>query len=58
MKQLYGLLMVLLIINSVFGQFDNERKELIESEKKSASRSALDVNINPNTLNYDLQYVR
>lgn len=50
--------MVLLTINSVFGQFDNERKELIESEKKSASRSALDVNINPNTLNYDLQYVR
>lgn len=58
MKQLYGLLMVLLTINSVFGQFDNERKELIESEKKSASRSTLDVNINPNTLNYDLQYVR
>ncbi|MFC4687820.1 M1 family aminopeptidase [Epilithonimonas pallida] len=58
MKQLYGLLMVLLTINSVFGQFDNERKELIESEKKSASRSILDVNINPNTLNYDLQYVR
>jgi hypothetical protein len=25
--------MVLLTINSVFGQFDNERKELIESEK-------------------------
>ncbi len=32
--------------------------QLIENEKKAASRSSLDVNVNPNTLNYDLQYVR
>ena len=35
-----------------------DRKELVESEIRSASRSALDVNVNPNTLNYDLTYVR
>ncbi len=59
MKQFYGLLIVFLTINSVFGQFGNvDRKGLIESEMKAASRSALDVNVNPNTLNYDLQYVR
>ena len=32
--------------------------QLVENEKKAASRSSLDVNVNPNTLNYDLQYVR
>ena len=59
MKQFYGLLMIILSINSVFGQHNNiDRKGLIESEKKAASRSALDVNVNPNTLNYDLRYVR
>jgi len=59
MKHFYGLLIVFLTINSVFGQFGNlDRKGLIESEMKAASRSALDVNVNPNTLNYDLQYVR
>ena len=31
---------------------------MIESEMKSAARSSLDVNVNPNTLNYDLTYVR
>lgn len=59
MKQLYGFLIVFLTINSFFGQFGNiDRSVLIESEMKAASRSALDVNVNPNTLNYDLQYVR
>ena len=51
--------MIILSINSVFGQHNNiDRKGLIESEKKAASRSALDVNVNPNTLNYDMRYVR
>ncbi|MPS72916.1 MAG: T9SS type A sorting domain-containing protein [Chryseobacterium sp.] len=59
MKQLYVFLIVFLTIDTVFGQFGNvDRKGLIESEMKAASRSALDVNVNPNTLNYDLQYVR
>lgn len=58
MKQLYSLLIVFVTIHSVYGQFGNiDRKELIKSEKKTA-KSILDVNVNPNTLNYDLQYVR
>lgn len=60
MKHIYSLIFVCLTINSVFGQFHNniDRKGLIKSEMKSASRSILDLNVNPNTLNYDLQYVR
>ena len=59
MKQIYNLLIVFLTIGNFFGQNSNiDRKALIESEKKAASRSILDFNVNPNTLNYDLQYVR
>jgi len=59
MKHFYTLIITCLTINIIFGQIHNiDRKGLIESEKKSASRSILDVNVNPNTLNYDLQYVR
>lgn len=59
MKRFYTLIIVFLAISSFFGQFHNiDRKGLIESEKSAASRSTLDVNVNPNTLNYDLQYVR
>lgn len=59
MKHIYTLIIVCLAFSSVFGQFDNiDRKGLIESEKKAASRSIMDASVNPNTLNYDLQYVR
>lgn len=59
MKKLYSLLIVCLTFGSFYGQFHNiDRKELVESEMRSASRSILDVNVNPNTLNYDLTYVR
>ena len=59
MKRFYTLLIICLTFGSFSGQSHNiDRKGLIESEKKSASRSTLDVNVNPNTLNYDLQYVR
>lgn len=59
MRKLYSLLIVCLIFSPFYGQIHNmDRKELVESEMRSASRSALDVNVNPNTLNYDLTYVR
>lgn len=51
--------MICLSVNFVFGQFQNiDKKQLIEAEKNRASRGTLDVNVNPNTLNYDLTYVR
>lgn len=59
MKQLYGFLMICLSINLMFGQFQNiDKKGLIEAEKNRASRGTLDINVNPNTLNYDLTYIR
>ncbi len=59
MKHFYTLIIVCLTFNTIFSQYNNiERKGLIDSEKRSASRSILDFNVNPNTLNYDLQYVR
>ena len=52
MKHIYTLVIICLTFGSVFGQLDNFNKNgLIESEMKAASRSALDVNVNPNTLN-------
>ena len=59
MKHIYTLFFFLVVSNSFFAQIDTkERSELIKSERNAASRSALDVNINPNTLNYDVRYVR
>lgn len=59
MKNIYTLLIIIFSANSFFSQFRNiDKKGLIEAEKQRASRSILDVNINPNTLNYDLTYVR
>lgn len=59
MKKLYGLLVVLLTVSQLYSQLTaSEKKDLIESERKAASKSALSVNVNPNTLNYDLRYVR
>ncbi len=59
MKKFYSLFIVLFSVNIIFGQSLNaDRKGIIESEKKKNLKSILDVNVNPNTLNYDLQYVR
>ncbi len=59
MKHIYTLIIICLTFGNVFGQIHNiDRKRLIDSEMKAASKSSLDVNVNPNTLNYDLQYVR
>jgi len=59
MKHFYTLIIVCLTFNTIFSQSNNiDRKGLIDSEKRNASRSILDFNVNPNTLNYDLQYVR
>lgn len=59
MKKFYSLFIVLFSVNIIFGQlFNIDRKGIIESEKKKNLKSILDVNVNPNTLNYDLQYVR
>ena len=59
MKKFYSLFIVLFSVNIIFGQlFNIDRKGIIESEKKKNLKSILDVNVNPNTLNYDLQYIR
>lgn len=59
MKKFYSLFIVLFSVNIIFGQlFNIDRKGIIESEKKTNLKSILNVNVNPNTLNYDLQYVR
>ncbi|WP_312764006.1 M1 family aminopeptidase [Epilithonimonas sp.] len=59
MKKFYSLFIVFFSVNIIFGQsFNIDRKGIIESEKKKNLKSILDVNVNPNTLNYDLQYVR
>lgn len=59
MKKFYALFIVFFSVNLIFGQsFNIDRKGIIESEKKTNLKSILDVNVNPNTLNYDLQYVR
>ena len=39
-------------------KFKIDRKGLIEMEKKASMKAILDVNVNPNTLNYDLRYAR
>ena len=46
-------------INMFLAQkFNIDRKGLIEMEKKASMKAILDVNVNPNTLNYDLRYAR
>ncbi len=39
-------------------KFNIDRKGLIEMEKKASMKAILDVNVNSNTLNYDLRYAR
>lgn len=59
MKKLYSLVLICSFINMFLGQkFNIDRKGLIEMEKKASMKAILDVNVNPNTLNYDLRYAR
>ncbi|MCG2793156.1 MAG: T9SS type A sorting domain-containing protein [Weeksellaceae bacterium] len=59
MKYFYTFVLFSLTFGLIDAQSQNiDRKALIDSERQAATRSTLDVNVNPNTLNYDLQYVR
>ncbi|MCL8537423.1 T9SS type A sorting domain-containing protein [Chryseobacterium gallinarum] len=61
MKKIYLLLLVLLVCQQFYGQKNNEnieKKGLVKKEMKSFASKMVAYNINPNTLNYDLQYQR
>ena len=59
MKKNYLLFIILFSFNLFFSQkFNIDRKGIVESEKRTNLKSILDVNVNPNTLNYNLKYVR
>lgn len=59
MKNISAFLIILFTANLLSAQLLNiDRKGIIESEKKKNLRSIQDVNVNPNTLNYDLRYAR
>lgn len=59
MKNFSAFLIILFTANLFSAQLLNiDRKGIIESEKKKNLRSIQDVNVNPNTLNYDLRYAR
>jgi len=59
MKNFYFLLLTALTFQTFYSQNENiERKGLIEKEMKSFTQKMTTYNINPNTLNYDLQYQR
>ena len=57
MKKIYAFILSLLFFSQIFAQTEFEHKGLIEKEIGNYQRM-LDFNINPNTLNYDLQYQR
>lgn len=59
MKKLYLFVLILFVFQQIYSQNDNiERKGLIAKEMKSFAAKMAAGNINPNTLNYDLQYQR
>lgn len=59
MKTKFTILILSLISVVSFSQNRSQQDKLIESERKRASKSMLfNENENPNTLNYDLKYVR
>jgi aminopeptidase N len=59
MKKLYLFVLTLFVFQQIYSQNDNiERKGLIAKEMKSFAAKMAAGNINPNTLNYDLQYQR
>ncbi len=61
MKKIYLLILSFLITQQVCSQkhdYNTEMKGLVEKEMKSLTKKMGAGNINPNTLNYDLQYQR
>ncbi|WP_326984548.1 M1 family aminopeptidase [Chryseobacterium sp. MYb264] len=59
MRKFYFLFLSVLSFHQLYSQDENiERKALIEKEMKSFTQKMITYNINPNTLNYDLQYQR
>ncbi|AZA82914.1 peptidase M1 [Chryseobacterium lactis] len=61
MKKLYLLVLGLLVSQPLYSQKQNsniDMKGLVEKEKKSFANKMAAGNVNPNTLNYDLQYQR
>lgn len=59
MRKFYFLFLAVLTFQQLYSQNENiERKALIEKEMKSFTQKMTTYNINPNTLNYDLQYQR
>ncbi|MCW3161729.1 M1 family aminopeptidase [Chryseobacterium oryctis] len=59
MRKLYLLVLTIFAFHQYYSQNENiERKGLITKEMKSFANKMTTYNINPNTLNYDLQYQR
>ncbi|MGE4514940.1 MAG: peptidase M1, partial [Chryseobacterium sp.] len=59
MRKIYFLLLSVLAFQQFYAQSDNvENKGLIAREMKSFANKMAVGNVNPNTLNYDLQYQR
>jgi aminopeptidase N len=59
MKKFYFLLLSIFVFQQFYAQNDNiEKKGLIAKEMKSFAHKMAVGNVNPNTLNYDLQYQR
>lgn len=57
MKKIYFLMIFLLFSIKIPAQFTSENKDLMSKEMGRYQRM-IDFNVNPNTLNYDLQYQR
>ena len=57
MKKIYFLMIFLLFSIQIPAQFISENKDLMSKEMGRYQRM-IDFNVNPNTLNYDLQYQR
>lgn len=57
MKKIYFLMILLLFSLQIPAQFTSENKDLMSKEMGRYQRM-IDFNVNPNTLNYDLQYQR
>lgn len=61
MKKVYLLMLISLLSQQFYGQkqeANTDKKGLLEKEKKSFTHKMAMGNVNPNTLNYDLQYQR
>lgn len=61
MKKVYLLMLISLLSQQFYGQKQEaniDKKGLLEKEKKSFAHKMAMGNVNPNTLNYDLQYQR